>query len=163
MNLIECRGAGFSYEGRAISRGLTFDVAEGDYLCIVGENGSGKSTLVKGIVGLKAPSEGTIRFCGGLTKKQVGYLPQTDAGAARLPGERIRSSVLSGTRALFYTKKERVLAMEKMELLGITQLAPRSYRELSAAAASVMLCTGALRGREASGPGRTHGGTRPAA
>lgn len=130
MNLIECRGAGFSYEGRAISRGLTFDVAEGDYLCIVGENGSGKSTLVKGIVGLKAPSEGTIRFCGGLTKKQVGYLPQQTQVQRDFPAN-VSEVVLSGTRALFYTKKERVLAMEKMELLGITQLAPRSYRELS--------------------------------
>ena len=111
MNLIECRGAGFSYEGRAISRGLTFDVAEGDYLCIVGENGSGKSTLVKGIVGLKAPSEGTIRFCGGLTKKQVGYLPQQTQVQRDFPAS-VSEVVLSGTRALFYTKKERVLAME---------------------------------------------------
>src|SRR5512134_1067100 len=37
---------------------------DGEILAIVGPNGAGKSTLLKLIVGLEAPSRGTIRFAG---------------------------------------------------------------------------------------------------
>ena len=75
MSLIECKNISFSYEGKTIVSELSFNVEAGDYLCIVGENGSGKSTLIKGLLGLKAPSSGKIIFGGGLTQKEIGYLP----------------------------------------------------------------------------------------
>ena len=45
MSLITCSGISFSYENQTVVSGLSFQVEQGDYLCIVGENGTGKTTL----------------------------------------------------------------------------------------------------------------------
>jgi nitrate/nitrite transport system ATP-binding protein len=37
-----------------------FDVAEGEFFCIIGHSGCGKSTILNILAGLDSPSEGTI-------------------------------------------------------------------------------------------------------
>ena len=64
MKLIECKSLCMKYEGVSAFEGVSFDLDEGDFLCIVGENGSGKSTLIKGLLGLKQYSSGSIVFNG---------------------------------------------------------------------------------------------------
>nr|WP_314088774.1 ATP-binding cassette domain-containing protein [uncultured Shinella sp.] len=44
--------------------GISFELAKGECLSIVGESGCGKSTTALSILGLQAPSEGTIRYHG---------------------------------------------------------------------------------------------------
>ncbi|MCE1238236.1 MAG: ABC transporter ATP-binding protein [Hyphomicrobiales bacterium] len=44
--------------------GVSFDVAEGEVVTLIGRNGMGKSTTVKSITGLLAPTAGSIRFKG---------------------------------------------------------------------------------------------------
>ena len=68
------------YEGKAVVRRLNFTVEAGDCLCIVGENGSGKTTLLRTMLGLQPPLEGRIRFGDGLTRRDMGYLPQQTEG-----------------------------------------------------------------------------------
>lgn len=70
-------------------------VNSGDYLCIVGENGAGKSTLVKSILGLLPTISGEIVFADGLTKKEVGYLPQQTAVQKDFPAT-VWEVVMSG-------------------------------------------------------------------
>ncbi|MCX7890496.1 MAG: ATP-binding cassette domain-containing protein [Rhodobacteraceae bacterium] len=48
----------------AILRGLSFDIARGEVLGIVGGSGSGKSTLGRALLGLLVPDSGSIRFEG---------------------------------------------------------------------------------------------------
>ncbi|WP_047758630.1 ATP-binding cassette domain-containing protein, partial [Geobacillus sp. ZGt-1] len=43
---------------------ISFSIRKGETFGLVGESGSGKSTLGKMIVGLHAPTSGTIRFDG---------------------------------------------------------------------------------------------------
>src|ERR1051326_5677087 len=47
-------------------RDVTFDVAEGDVVGIIGRNGAGKSTLLKVLSRLTAPTEGHARVHGRL-------------------------------------------------------------------------------------------------
>jgi len=48
---------------RAI-KGISFDVAEGEIVTLIGANGAGKSTTLRTLSGLEAPHEGTITFDG---------------------------------------------------------------------------------------------------
>ncbi len=55
----------FSYDKkRQTLNNISFDVYDGDYICVVGSNGSGKSTLSKIISALIKPSSGTISILG---------------------------------------------------------------------------------------------------
>ena len=86
MALLTCSNLSLGYEGKEIIGNLSFEVNEGDYLCIVGENGSGKSTLMKTILGLNSPLGGSVTTGGGLKQTEIGYL--------RFPGFRLGNSPL---------------------------------------------------------------------
>ena len=48
--------------------GVSFSVAAGESLCIIGESGCGKSTLAKLMIGLLKPDQGTIQVDKGMTQ-----------------------------------------------------------------------------------------------
>jgi branched-chain amino acid transport system ATP-binding protein len=52
------------FGGLAALNGVTLKADDGEILAIVGPNGAGKSTLLKLVVGLEAPTRGTVRFGG---------------------------------------------------------------------------------------------------
>lgn len=51
-------------EEQWVLRNISFSVAPGEAVGIVGQNGAGKSTLLKLITGTQKPTEGTINACG---------------------------------------------------------------------------------------------------
>ena len=61
-------------------RGVTFDIAAGDYVAIVGPSGCGKSTLLNLIGVIDRPTGGTVRISG----KDVGGMRDREATAFRL-------------------------------------------------------------------------------
>ena len=95
MAIITAKDLSFAYDGKTVLEGVNFALSAGDYLCVVGENGSGKSTLVKGLLGLKAPDKGSIRFGDGLLSTEIGYLPQQTQIQRDFPAS-VREVVLSG-------------------------------------------------------------------
>lgn len=135
MPIIECKNIAMSYDGVTVFDNLSFNVKDGDYLCIVGENGSGKSTLMKGLLGLKSVKSGEIIYSGGLKKSEIGYLPQQTGAQKDFPAS-VYEVVLSGRlnkRGLkpFYSKADKHAAIQNMEKLGIAKIKNRCYRELS--------------------------------
>jgi NitT/TauT family transport system ATP-binding protein len=53
----------------AVFEDISFDVVEGEFLCIVGSSGCGKTTLLRQIAGLQKPTSGTIAFDGALVTR----------------------------------------------------------------------------------------------
>jgi energy-coupling factor transporter ATPase len=63
---VACHDLGFVYPGAetpALS-GVSFSVAAGEYVGVVGANGGGKSTLVRVLIGLLKPSSGSASVAG---------------------------------------------------------------------------------------------------
>ena len=135
MAQITCNDITLAYNGKPVLTNLSFSVSEGEYLCIVGENGTGKSTLIRAILGLFSPAHGEIVFGEGLSRRDVGYLPQQTAVQRDFPASVIEIVLtgLLGRRGLrpFYTRKEREEARLVMKELSIDDLARESYRSLS--------------------------------
>ena len=135
MALLKAENLTLGYDNQAIISDLNFEINAGDYLCIVGENGSGKSTLMKTLLHLQNAYGGNIVFGDGLTKKEIGYLPQQTQVQRDFPAS-VWEIVLSGCQSRsglrpFYSREEKKLAMESIERMGIGHLKGRCYRELS--------------------------------
>jgi ABC-type Fe3+/spermidine/putrescine transport system ATPase subunit len=60
---------------------VTFDVEDGEYLCVLGPTGSGKTTLLRLIAGLLRPEQGTIYF----NDKPVTNIDPQDRNSAFVP------------------------------------------------------------------------------
>ncbi len=133
-HFIEAHDLCLAYDGRIVLCEVDFCIDEGDYLCILGDNGSGKSTLLKSLLGLKEQTDGKIIYGGGLTRHDVGYLPQQTLLQRDFPAS-VREVVLSGCLGggffPFYRDSHRKRADEAMEKMGISHLSRRCYRELS--------------------------------
>lgn len=135
MALIKCEDLAFAYSGETVLRGVSFSVNAGDYLCIVGENGSGKSTLMRGLLGLKEPSAGSITFGDGLKPNEIGYLPQQTDLQRDFPAS-VFEVALSGRlnslgRRFFYSRAERAETERNLERIGMLEFKNRCYQELS--------------------------------
>jgi branched-chain amino acid transport system ATP-binding protein len=54
-----------SFYGRSqVLHGVSLDIQEGEFVCVLGANGAGKTTLLKSIAGLVKPRKGTVEFGG---------------------------------------------------------------------------------------------------
>ncbi len=91
MNILEIESLGFDYPGarrgespRTAVSDVSFKVAEGECVGLVGANGAGKSTLLKLICGLLEPTLGRVLVAGtevgkgtlGQIRRELGYVFQ---------------------------------------------------------------------------------------
>lgn len=63
-SLLELRGVSAGYGGQQVLRDVSFEVAEGSLVTLIGPNGHGKTTLLRCVSGLVRPTSGEIRFEG---------------------------------------------------------------------------------------------------
>ena len=134
MELLEVKNLTIKSENNVLFSNLNFTINSGDYLAIVGENGSGKTTLMNTILGLRKNYEGEIILKSGLTKKDMGYLPQVTILKNDFPAsceEIVMSGLVSKMKGAFYTDEDRKKCKVIMEKLDITFLKNKSYAEIS--------------------------------
>ena len=72
-----------AFDGRAVVRGLSFDVQAGTILGLIGPSGSGKTTTVRMLTGTLGRTSGEIRVLGEdplrfsrRTRGRLAYMPQ---------------------------------------------------------------------------------------
>ena len=133
--ILSCRDVTIAYDSKIAVDHVSFEVNEGEYVCIVGENGSGKSTLLKSILGLVPLKCGSVSFGPEVHRKRLGYLPQQTNIQKDFPAS-VYEVVLSGClnrRGLkpFYSKADKEQAVQHMERLGIGDFKKRSFSALS--------------------------------
>ena len=83
--MLEVRGLKTAYGRIPILHGIDLNVAEGEFVGILGHNGMGKTTLLKTLIGLLRPTGGSVELQGqDITRmpafkrnlKGIGYVPQ---------------------------------------------------------------------------------------
>ena len=60
--MIRLKGIRKSYNGREVLKGVDLEIADQDYLVILGASGSGKSTLLNVLSGLEKPDSGHVYY-----------------------------------------------------------------------------------------------------
>lgn len=141
--MIEARSVGFrhSAKGAWLFENLSFSIAKGQIVVLLGQNGRGKTTLLKCMANLIAPTQGTIRYSGA-----IGYVPQQfvtpfsySAHEVVLMGRARHVGLFSNP-----TEEDRARAAEALELVGGAALAERPISTLSGGERQLVLIARAL-------------------
>ena len=111
------RGLSKSFKGVPVLEDVSFDVAEGEALVLLGASGSGKTTILRIIAGLERPDSGSVHLHG----RDVSDLPARERGVgvifqsyALFPRMTVEQNVGYGLRIRGRKRKER---KEKVESL----------------------------------------------
>ena len=152
--MLEVRKLRCGYEKTEIVHGIDFDVASGEFVCVLGPNGCGKSTTLKTVLGLLPPFGGSILMNGASTvdmseserARHFAYIPQTHTPPFPFS---VADVVILG-RTPYVNKLANVsdhdmlVAYDCMELMGIADLAERPYTQLSGGQQQLVLIARAL-------------------
>lgn len=134
------RGAVVNLGGRPVLQRVDFDVAEGEFVALLGTNGSGKSTLVRAAIGLVPMTAGTVELFGTPLAKfnewqRLGYVPQRSTAVSGVPST-VLEVVLSGRlarRRLFGRRNQHDIdaVLEAVERVGLADRLRDSVADLS--------------------------------
>ena len=121
------------YDGRAVLRGISFDVQPGEIVALLGPNGAGKTTTVEIIEGYRRPDSGSVRVLatdpvrgGRAHRARVGIMLQGGGGI----DPRMTAGEVVGLHARFHS--DPIDAGELLGRVGIAGATARTrYRQLS--------------------------------
>ena len=135
---LEVEGVQVSYNGHLALDDLSFQVAHGARLAVVGPNAAGKTTLFKALVGLIQLKAGHIHIHGqplGHHQDCVAYVPQREEVDWRFPVTVFDVVMMGryGQQGLLHRPgpRDREAVQNSLEQLGILDLADRPIGELS--------------------------------
>ena len=151
--MLNAEGIRASYGRIPILHGIDLEVAEGEFVGILGHNGMGKTTLLKTLIGLVKTTDGTITFEGETITREpphrrnrrgIGYVPQ---GPRDLPQrERARQSAGLGF-AVQKVDEQEVLDEVLEEFPRLKPLLDRAGRVLSGGEQQILALARCLCGR----------------
>jgi Cu-processing system ATP-binding protein len=106
-NTIEFTGLGKRYGALVALHQITGVLPPGRVIGLLGHNGAGKSTLIKLILGLIAPTDGSVSVLGetpwgaqaGALRRRIGYLPENLAFYGNLTGRELLDYLAALKRA----------------------------------------------------------------
>lgn len=135
---VEVHDLSVAYQKRPVIWGIDFQIPSGRLVGIVGPNGAGKSTLIKGILGLVPLASGWVEIHGKpyhQQRRMVGYVPQRESVDWDFPTSALDVVMMGryGHLGLLRRpgKKERQIAWECLEQVGMADFAHRQISQLS--------------------------------
>jgi iron complex transport system ATP-binding protein len=130
----------FSYGRTPVLRGISAEIARGEFVALVGPNGAGKSTFLKVLAGLLRRYKGTVEFMAhrlaGLDAarlaRRVAFVPQeTHVAFPFTAGEIVLMGRLPHRDGFFDSKAGMDRAAAAMELTDTAALSSKTFGQLS--------------------------------
>jgi len=153
MTAIACDRVSLALGGRTVLADVSLEVAEGEFVGVLGPNGSGKTTLMRAILGVIPAAAGSIRVFDTAVRRgnpMIGYAPQVRSPVAhsRLRGWDFVASVVDGHRwgLPWHGTADRKDIDRALALVGAASLAQRPISELSGGERQRLLIAQALVG-----------------
>lgn len=117
---------------------VSFDLPSYKIIGIIGPNGAGKSTLLKAVMGLIPYQKGIIKLFGSYiheVRRRISYVPQKESVDWDFPASVFDIALLGRYNRLGFferpNKRDKAIAMQCLEELGIAHLANRQIGALS--------------------------------
>lgn len=152
---VELAGGAVAIAGRPVLRGIDLDVADNEFVALLGANGSGKSTLVKALTGLRPLTHGNLRLFGTPFADfhdwpRIGFVPQRQGASSGVPAavwEVVASGRLTRRRLLRpLSRADRSAIDDAIELVGLSDRRGDGVSQLSAGQQQRVLIARALAG-----------------
>lgn len=135
MAYLTCTALAVGYAGAPVASGVSFSVARGDALFVIGENGAGKTTLMKTLLGLLEPLSGSVAFGDGASPAKVGYLPQRGESQRDFPASAWEVALSGRASQLgarpFFSRADKAAVEAALERVGALDLRGRPFGSLS--------------------------------
>jgi len=134
MGILQIEGVSKSYGDMAVLKDINLDVAEGEFVVLLGFSGTGKTTLINLMAGLEKPTTGTLTYKGE---------PITEPGRERgvifqsyslMPWLTVSGNVALAVDTMFpdLSKAERAAKVDHyVAMVGLSHAATRRPAELS--------------------------------
>lgn len=142
MNKLEIRNLCKSFDGNPVLKDVSFQVADGEFVAVMGQSGCGKSTLLYCVSGMDSPTSGAIFFDGqktlALTEKEMEKLRLKHMGfifqkANFLKNLSVADNIVFPAFQLGEQNRDEIrkAAQEMMKRLGIASIADHDVRQVS--------------------------------
>jgi branched-chain amino acid transport system ATP-binding protein len=139
-NILEITNLSKHFGGLTAVSSLDLSIAEGEILALIGPNGAGKSTVFNMVAGVYPPSEGEIRFQGGVIHKEKPWdrcrmgLARTFQIVKPFASKTVLENVMVGAYLRAHgTRKARQRAEEVLSTLALEDLRDRKAGSLTIA------------------------------
>ncbi|MEO1423903.1 MAG: nitrate ABC transporter ATP-binding protein [Pseudomonadota bacterium] len=134
MSILSLKNVSKSYGDTAVLKDISLDIAQGEFVAIVGFSGAGKTTLINMLAGLESPDTGEVRFNGeivdgpsperGVVFQSYSLMPWlTVTGNVRLAVDAVHTD-LDGAARIELTQKY-------IDMVGLSHAVDRRPAELS--------------------------------
>lgn len=151
---MEVKNLYFKYKEESVLEDISFSLARGSLLTILGENGAGKSTLFKAILGFLTPDKGDILVDGKSLNRvdfkerarKIAYIPQSHNPTFNHSVVNVVEMSSNVRLSSFGRPKdnEREKAYGILKSLGIAELRNKGYKEISGGERQLVLIARAI-------------------